>query len=51
MILFLQGMFEDIPKKEAALRMEPAAILAAVLTQRGQFAKARACTKVIEVSF
>ncbi|CAM9577777.1 unnamed protein product, partial [Hapterophycus canaliculatus] len=41
-------LFESIPAKQVVLRIEPAAILAVVLTQRGHFRQARAYTKVIE---
>ncbi|CAM9529733.1 unnamed protein product, partial [Scytosiphon promiscuus] len=37
-------LFESIPAKQVVLRIEPAAILAVVLTQRGQFKQARAYT-------
>lgn len=42
-------MLDEIPPKQVLLRMEPAAILAAVQTQRGQFQRARVFTAVIEV--
>lgn len=40
---------ESIPAEEIVLKVEPAAILAAALTQRGHFTQARLCTKVVEV--
>lgn len=44
-----QEMLDEIPPKCVTLRMEPAAILAAVQTKRGQFQKAKVFTAVIEV--
>lgn len=43
-------LFDSIPSAKVVLRIEPAAILAAILTQRGQFKQARVYTNVVAVS-
>ncbi|CBN78725.1 conserved unknown protein [Ectocarpus siliculosus] len=40
-------LFDSIPSAKVVLRIEPAAILAAILTQRGQFKQARVYTNVV----
>lgn len=50
-LLHFQEFFDEIPAKETTLKIEPAAILAVVLAERGLFKQARAYARVIEVRF